>query len=100
MPLALGSEQHIHLFYFGAVEQQVRWQDALADAAPVVTASVNNRVARRTVLLAKADTEGLEAVAGQSEWQSLRAAADAAVAAGRTTVDELARVLGPSRPAV
>ncbi|HTK76193.1 MAG TPA: GspE/PulE family protein [Gemmataceae bacterium] len=49
----------------------------------------------RRAILAKADTEALEAVAGKSEWQSLRAAADAAVAAGQTTAEEVARVLGP-----
>jgi type II secretory ATPase GspE/PulE/Tfp pilus assembly ATPase PilB-like protein len=51
----------------------------------------------RRAVLAKSDTEALEAVAGRSEWQSIRAAADAAVASGRTTADEVARVLGPER---
>jgi general secretion pathway protein E len=49
----------------------------------------------RRAILAKADTEALEAVAGRAEWQSLRTAADAAVAAGQTTAEEVARVLGP-----
>jgi general secretion pathway protein E len=51
----------------------------------------------RRAILARSDTEALEAVAGKSEWQSLRAAADAAVATGQTTADEVARVLGPDR---
>jgi len=51
----------------------------------------------RRAVLAKSDTEALEAVVGRSEWQSLRAAAEAAVAAGQTTAEEVGRVLGPDR---
>jgi type II secretory ATPase GspE/PulE/Tfp pilus assembly ATPase PilB-like protein len=51
----------------------------------------------RRSILAKADTDALEAVAAESGWQTIRAAADAAVAAGQTTADEVRRVLGPPR---
>ena len=51
--------------------------------------------ALRRAILAKADTEQLEAVAAQSDWRTIRQAADAAVAEGRTTPDEVVRVLGP-----
>jgi type II secretory ATPase GspE/PulE/Tfp pilus assembly ATPase PilB-like protein len=53
----------------------------------------------RRAILAKADTDALEAVAARSGWQTIRAAADAAAAAGQTTAEEVARVLGPPRPA-
>ena len=39
----------------------------------------------------------LEAVAAESGWQTIRAAADAAVAAGQSTAEEVRRVLGPVR---
>jgi type II secretory ATPase GspE/PulE/Tfp pilus assembly ATPase PilB-like protein len=49
----------------------------------------------RRAILAKADTDALEAVAARSGWPTIRAAAETAVAAGRTTAEEVARVLGP-----
>ena len=52
----------------------------------------------RRAILAKADTDDAGSRwPANPEWQSIRAAADAAVAAGRTTADEVARVLGPQR---
>jgi type II secretory ATPase GspE/PulE/Tfp pilus assembly ATPase PilB-like protein len=53
----------------------------------------------RQAILAKADTETLEAVAGRSGLKTIRHAADEAIAAGRTTIEEVLRVLGPSRSA-
>jgi general secretion pathway protein E len=50
----------------------------------------------RRAVLAKADADELEAVVAQSTWTTIRAAADAAVVAGLTTVDEVNRVLGPA----
>jgi general secretion pathway protein E len=52
--------------------------------------------ALRRAILAKADTDELDAVAAQSGWRTIRAAADAAVAAGLTTAEEALRVLGPA----
>jgi type II secretory ATPase GspE/PulE/Tfp pilus assembly ATPase PilB-like protein len=52
----------------------------------------------RQAILAKADTDTLEAVAAQTGWKTIRHAADEAVGAGRTTSEEVVRVLGPSRP--
>jgi general secretion pathway protein E len=51
--------------------------------------------AMRAAILAKSDTEALEAVAIQTGWRSIRAAANDAVAEGRTTAEEVMRVLGP-----
>jgi type II secretory ATPase GspE/PulE/Tfp pilus assembly ATPase PilB-like protein len=51
--------------------------------------------ALRRAILAKADTDELDAVAAKSGWRTIRAAADTAVADGRTTADEVTRVLGP-----
>jgi general secretion pathway protein E len=51
----------------------------------------------RRAILAKADTDELESVAAHSGWRSIRSAADAAVADGRTTAEEVVRVLGPKR---
>ena len=48
-------------------------------------------------ILAKADTDTLEAVAAKTEWHTIRHAAEDAVAAKRTTREEVLRVLGPSR---
>jgi type II secretory ATPase GspE/PulE/Tfp pilus assembly ATPase PilB-like protein len=53
--------------------------------------------ALRRAILAKADTDALEAVEAESGWQTIRAAADAAVTAGQTTAEEVVRVLGPPR---
>jgi general secretion pathway protein E len=53
--------------------------------------------ALRRAILAKADADELEAVAAKSEWRTIRAAADAAVADGRTTAEEVMRVLGPGK---
>jgi general secretion pathway protein E len=53
--------------------------------------------ALRHTILAKADAQTLEAVAAKSGWRTIRQAADEAVAGGRTTPDEVLRVLGPSR---
>jgi len=50
----------------------------------------------RQAILAKADTQTLEAVAAQSDLKTTRHAADEAIAAGRTTAEEVLRVLGPS----
>ena len=47
--------------------------------------------------LAKADTDELEAIAAASGWRTIRAAADEAVADGRTTAAEVVRVLGPAK---
>lgn len=49
----------------------------------------------RRAILAKADTDGLEQAARQSDWQTIRESAQAAVAAGLTTLAEVDRVLGP-----
>jgi type II secretory ATPase GspE/PulE/Tfp pilus assembly ATPase PilB-like protein len=54
-------------------------------------------VAFRRAILARADADELEAVAARSDWRTIRAAADAAVAGGLTTADEVVRVLGPAR---
>lgn len=51
----------------------------------------------RRGILARADTEALEAIAVGAGWQRLRQAAAAEVAAGRTTAAEVDRVLGPAR---
>jgi type II secretory ATPase GspE/PulE/Tfp pilus assembly ATPase PilB-like protein len=51
----------------------------------------------RRAILAKADTDALEAVAAESGWQAIRSAADTAVVAGQTTAEEVWRVLGPPR---
>lgn len=51
----------------------------------------------RRVVLARGDAEALETVAAESGWRTIRAEADAAVADGRTTADEVLRVLGPRR---
>ncbi len=53
--------------------------------------------ALRRAILAKADADELESVAARSDWRTIRAAADAAVADGRTTTEEVVRVLGPGR---
>jgi general secretion pathway protein E len=53
--------------------------------------------ALRRAILAKADADELEAVAAKSDWRTIRMAADAAVADGRTTAEEVVRVLGPVR---
>jgi type II secretory ATPase GspE/PulE/Tfp pilus assembly ATPase PilB-like protein len=53
--------------------------------------------ALRRAILAKADADELEAVAAESSWRTIRAAADAAVADGRTTTEEVVRVLGPGK---
>ncbi|HEY1381185.1 MAG TPA: GspE/PulE family protein [Gemmataceae bacterium] len=53
--------------------------------------------ALRRVILAKADADELEAVAAKSGWRTIRDAAAAAVADGRTTAEEVARVLGPGQ---
>lgn len=52
----------------------------------------------RQAVLRRADEDALEAVARGSGWRTIRAAADAAVAEGRTTAAEVERVFGP-RPA-
>ncbi len=49
----------------------------------------------RRAILAKADVDELEAIAGRSGWTTIRPAAMEAVAAGRTTMEEVERVLGP-----
>ncbi len=49
----------------------------------------------RQAVLARSDTATLEAGAGRSGRQTLRQAADEAVAAGLTTQEEIERVLGP-----
>ena len=53
----------------------------------------------RRAILAKADTDELEAIARRSGWTTIRGAADAAVAAGCATRAEVDRVLGPSATA-
>jgi type II secretory ATPase GspE/PulE/Tfp pilus assembly ATPase PilB-like protein len=53
--------------------------------------------ALRRAILAKADADELESVAAGSGWQTIRTAADAAVTDGRTTAEEVLRVLGPGR---
>src|SRR5581483_419513 len=53
--------------------------------------------ALRRAILARADADALAAVAAEGGWRTIRDAADAAVAAGRTTADEVMRVLGPRR---
>jgi type II secretory ATPase GspE/PulE/Tfp pilus assembly ATPase PilB-like protein len=50
----------------------------------------------RRAILGKADADELEAVAAKSNWRTIRAAAEAAVASGLTTADEVVRVLGPA----
>jgi type II secretory ATPase GspE/PulE/Tfp pilus assembly ATPase PilB-like protein len=50
----------------------------------------------RRAILAKADTEQLEAVAARSGLRTIRQAADAAVADGKTTPEDVIRVLGPT----
>jgi general secretion pathway protein E len=49
----------------------------------------------RQAILARPDTATLEAVAGRSGRQALRAAATRAVAEGLTSSAEIERVLGP-----
>jgi general secretion pathway protein E len=49
----------------------------------------------RRAILARADTDELELTASKSGLLGIRGAAMAAVAAGRTTVEEVDRVLGP-----
>lgn len=49
----------------------------------------------RQGILARADTESLQAIAARSSWKSIRDAAADAVLAGETTADEVQRVLGP-----
>jgi type II secretory ATPase GspE/PulE/Tfp pilus assembly ATPase PilB-like protein len=49
----------------------------------------------RRAVLAKADTDELEAVARQTGWTTIRDAAQEAVATGKTTLAEVERVLGP-----
>ncbi|MFO0808446.1 MAG: GspE/PulE family protein [Gemmataceae bacterium] len=51
----------------------------------------------RRAVLAKSDATALEAAATESGWRTIRAEADAAVADGQTTADEVVRVLGPRR---
>jgi general secretion pathway protein E len=51
----------------------------------------------RNAILAKSDDAALEAIATTGGWQTIRDAATDAVAAGRTTADEILRVLGPAR---
>jgi type II secretory ATPase GspE/PulE/Tfp pilus assembly ATPase PilB-like protein len=51
----------------------------------------------RRAILAKADADELESFAAKSEWRTIRMAADAAVADGRTTAEEVVRVLGPEK---
>jgi general secretion pathway protein E len=53
--------------------------------------------ALRRAILAKSDADELESVAATTGWRTIRAAADATVADGRTTADEVTRVLGPAR---
>jgi len=55
--LPFGRKQRIKLFCFGAIEQQILWQFLLTDAAPAVTPTVNDRIARRTVPLTQADAD-------------------------------------------
>jgi len=55
--LPFGRKQHIKLFCFGAIEQQILWQFLLTDAAPAVTPTVNDRVAGRTMLLSQVDAD-------------------------------------------
>jgi general secretion pathway protein E len=50
----------------------------------------------RRAILAKADTDELEAVAAKADWRTIRMAAGAAAAEGRTTAEEVIRVLGPA----
>lgn len=52
--------------------------------------------ALRQAILAKADTRALETAAAEEGRQTLRDAAERAVAAGRTTRAEIERVLGPN----
>jgi len=49
----------------------------------------------RRAVLRRADADELDEVARRSGWGTIRAAADAAVAAGRTTAAEVDRALGP-----
>jgi type II secretory ATPase GspE/PulE/Tfp pilus assembly ATPase PilB-like protein len=53
--------------------------------------------AMRAAILAKSDADALEAIAVQSGMRSIRAVADDAVANGRSTAEEVMRVLGPRR---
>ena len=68
--LALYSEQHIHLFCFGAAEQEALGQHLFTDSAPALTAAVNDRVARRTMLFAQRDTNSgrKKVTAGSNRW--------------------------------
>jgi type II secretory ATPase GspE/PulE/Tfp pilus assembly ATPase PilB-like protein len=52
----------------------------------------------RQAVLRRADEDALEAVARRAGWRTIREAAEEAVDAGRTTSQEVERVLGP-RPA-
>jgi type II secretory ATPase GspE/PulE/Tfp pilus assembly ATPase PilB-like protein len=51
----------------------------------------------RLAILAKSDSAALEAIATAGGWRTIRQAADDAVRSGRTTADEILRVLGPER---
>jgi len=55
--LAFGRKQGINLFCFGAIEQEVLWEFLFTDAASPMTATVNDRIAGRTMLLTQADTD-------------------------------------------
>ena len=49
----------------------------------------------RQAVLRRADEDALEAVARRAGWRTIREAAESAVEAGRTTPQEVERVLGP-----
>jgi type II secretory ATPase GspE/PulE/Tfp pilus assembly ATPase PilB-like protein len=51
----------------------------------------------RSAILAKSDAAALEAIATAGGWRTIRHAADDAVGSGRTTANEILRVLGPER---
>ena len=52
----------------------------------------------RRAVLAKADTEELESVVARNGWRTIRDAARDAIASGRTTLQEVNRVLGSFAP--
>jgi len=52
-----GHKHRINPFHFVAVEQEVLWEFLLTDATPPVTPTVNDRIARRTMLLTQVDTD-------------------------------------------
>jgi len=55
--LPFGRKQRINPFCFDAIEQEVLWEFLLTDAAAPMTATVNDRIAGRTMLLTQADTD-------------------------------------------